>query len=149
VRKLFARFYAHLKGTGCLTMGGQIIDASIVAAPCQRMTEGERAIVKGGGVPENWQAKPAKLVQKGLDACRTLKRGSAAASAAGWRWRRPMRRRRSKSPPSRRSPRSLEPVAFGGSLPGKLSAPYWRTRCGAISPSLASSRRRVCASFRL
>jgi len=32
-----------------------------------------------------------------------------------------MRRRRSRSPPSRRSPRSLEPVAFGGSLLEKLN----------------------------
>ena len=75
VERLFARFDAHLKGAGYLAMGGQIIDASIVAAPRQRMTEAERAIVKGGGIPEDWQARPAKLAQKDRDARWTLKRG--------------------------------------------------------------------------
>jgi len=72
---LFARFDAHLKQAGYLAMGGQIIDASIVAAPRQRMTEEEREIVKGGGIPEDWQARPAKLAQKDRDARWTLKRG--------------------------------------------------------------------------
>lgn len=38
-------------------------DASIIAAPRQRMTDKERAIVKDGGIPEAWAAKPAKLAQ--------------------------------------------------------------------------------------
>lgn len=75
IERLFARFDAHLKAAGYLAMGGQIIDASIVAAPRQRMSEEERAIVKGGGIPEDWQAKPAKLAQKDRDARWTLKRG--------------------------------------------------------------------------
>ncbi len=75
VERLFARFDGHLREAGYLAMGGQIVDASIVAAPRQRMTEGERAIVKGGGLPEGWQAKPAKLAQKDRDARWTLKRG--------------------------------------------------------------------------
>ena len=73
--RLFERFDAHLKQEGFLAMGGQIIDASIVAAPRQRMTEDEKAIVKGGGVSENWKAKPRKLAQKDRDARWTLKRG--------------------------------------------------------------------------
>jgi len=75
VERLFARFDAHLKEAGYLAMGGQIIDASIVAAPRQRMTEAEREIIKGGGIPEDWQAKPRKLAQKDRDARWTLKRG--------------------------------------------------------------------------
>ncbi len=75
VEKLFARFDGHLKEAGYLAMGGQIIDASIVAAPRQRMAEAEREIVKGGGIPEDWQAQPAKLAQKDRDARGTLKRG--------------------------------------------------------------------------
>jgi len=75
MEKLFARFDAHLKDAGYLAMGGQIVDASIVAAPRQRMTEEERAIVKGGGIPEDWQVKPRKLAQKDRDARWTLKRG--------------------------------------------------------------------------
>jgi len=75
VERLFARFDAHLKRAGYLAMGGQIFDASIVAAPRQRMTEAEREAVKGGDIPEDWQAKPRKLVQKDRDARWTLKRG--------------------------------------------------------------------------
>lgn len=75
VETLFARFDAHLKDAGYLAMGGQIIDASIVAAPRQRMTEEERAIVKDGGIPEDWKANPRKLAQKDRDARWTLKRG--------------------------------------------------------------------------
>jgi transposase, IS5 family len=75
IERLFARFDAHLKAAGYLAMGGQIIDASIVAAPRQRMTDTEREIVKGGGIPEEWKARPAKLAQKDRDARWTLKRG--------------------------------------------------------------------------
>lgn len=63
IETLFARFDAHLKDLGYLAMGGQIVDASIIAAPRQRMTDEERAIVKEGGIPEGWLAKPAKLAQ--------------------------------------------------------------------------------------
>ncbi|PRX31215.1 transposase [Meinhardsimonia xiamenensis] len=65
IERLFARFDAYLRAAGCLAMSGQIVDASIVAAPRQRMSEEERAIVKGGGTPEGWKEKPAKLAQKG------------------------------------------------------------------------------------
>lgn len=75
VETLFARFDAHLKDAGYLAMGGQIVDASIVAAPRQRMTDAERDTVKGGGIPEEWKTKPAKLAQKDRDARWTLKRG--------------------------------------------------------------------------
>ena len=75
VDKLFAWFDAHLKEAGYLAMGGQIVDASIVAAPRQRMTDDEKEIVKGGGVPPDWRTKPRKLAQKDLDARWTLKRG--------------------------------------------------------------------------
>ena len=75
VENLFARFDAHLKKAGYLAMGGQIVDASIIAAPRQRMTDEEREIVKGGGIPKDWKAEPGKLAQKDRDARWTLKRG--------------------------------------------------------------------------
>jgi IS5 family transposase len=75
MKGLFARFDEHLRQAGYLAMGGQIIDASIVAAPRQRMTEEEKRIVKGGGIPEDWKARPRKLAQKDRDARWTLKRG--------------------------------------------------------------------------
>lgn len=58
-----------------LAMGGQLVDASIIAAPRQRMTDEERDIVKGGRIPEAWAAKPTRLAQKDRGARWTLKRG--------------------------------------------------------------------------
>jgi hypothetical protein len=40
--RLFARFDAHLRAAGYLAMSGQIVDASIVAAPRKRMSAEER-----------------------------------------------------------------------------------------------------------
>ncbi|MEL7000212.1 MAG: transposase [Pseudomonadota bacterium] len=73
--QLFARFDAHLKEARYLAMGGHIVDASIVAAPRQCMTDEEKEVVKGGGIPPDWQAKPRKLAQKDRDARWRLKRG--------------------------------------------------------------------------
>ena len=61
---LFAGFDAHLKDQGYLAMGGQNLDAGIIAVPRQRMTDEERAIVKDGGIPDDWAAKPAKAGAK-------------------------------------------------------------------------------------
>jgi transposase, IS5 family len=72
---LFRRFDAELTDRGYLAMGGQIIDATIVAAPKQRLTVGEKATIKQGGIPAEW--KPAKRRQKDRDARWTLKRGRA------------------------------------------------------------------------
>ena len=73
VDALFHRFDVTLKGTGYLAMGGQIIDATIVAAPKQRNTEAERAAIKQGEIPAGWVQKPAKLRQKDRDARWTVK----------------------------------------------------------------------------
>ena len=54
VEALFARFDATLREAGYLAMGGQIVDASIVAAPKQRNTEAEKAAIKAGRIPEGW-----------------------------------------------------------------------------------------------
>ena len=73
VEALFARFDTTLRASGYLAMGGQIVDATIVAAPKQRNTEAERATIRAGGIPEGWAAKPAKLRQKDRDARWTVK----------------------------------------------------------------------------
>ncbi|MGK7865615.1 IS5 family transposase [Falsiroseomonas sp. E2-1-a4] len=73
VERLFAQFDATLRAAGYLAMGGQIVDATIVAAPKQRNTEAERAAIKAGQVPEGWAEKPAKLRQKDRDARWTVK----------------------------------------------------------------------------
>jgi len=75
VEALFARFDAHLRDSGYLAMGGQMIDASIIEAPRQRNTDAEREDLKAGRIPEDWKAKPAKLRQKDRDGRWTLKRG--------------------------------------------------------------------------
>lgn len=43
IENLFARFDKHLTKAGYLAMGGQIVDATIVAAPKQRNTDAEKA----------------------------------------------------------------------------------------------------------
>lgn len=73
IDELFRHFDAVLSAKGYLAMGGQIIDATIVAAPKQKLTEDEKAIIKQGGIPADW--KPAKRQQKDRDARWTLKRG--------------------------------------------------------------------------
>ena len=70
---LFKRFDAAVKASGYLAMGGQIVDATIVAAPKQRNTQSEKDAIKNGRVPEDWKDKPAKLAQKDRDARWTVK----------------------------------------------------------------------------
>jgi IS5 family transposase len=73
IEALFRRFDAALIRAGFLAMRGQIIDATIVAAPKQRNTAAEKKTIKEGGIPEDWKAKPAKLRQKDRDARWTVK----------------------------------------------------------------------------
>jgi len=79
VENLFARFDKHLSKAGYLAMGGQIVDASIIAAPKQRNSDGEKADLKAGKVPDAWKDKPAKLRQKDRDARWTVKFSKAKA----------------------------------------------------------------------
>ncbi len=78
--KLFARFDAALHEAGYLAMGGQIIDATVVAAPRQKLTDEEKATIRSGGTPQGWSK--AKRRQKDLDARWTIKRGRAKRSEA-------------------------------------------------------------------
>jgi IS5 family transposase len=54
-----------LRAAGFIAMGGQIVDATVVAAPKQRNTEDEKQALREGRIPEDWARKPAKLAQKG------------------------------------------------------------------------------------
>jgi transposase len=61
---LFADFDRQLKERGYLAMGGQIVDATLVAAPKQRNTQPEKAAIKDGKkAGEIWPDKPAKARQ--------------------------------------------------------------------------------------
>jgi transposase, IS5 family len=73
IQRLFELFELELRAAGYLAMSGQLVDASIVAAPKQRNTRAEKQAIKEGRVPEDWQAKPAKARQKDRDARWTVK----------------------------------------------------------------------------
>ncbi len=77
IHQLFADFDAWLKGQGYLAKSGQIVEASIIAAPRRRNTDAEQAALKVGLVPQDWADKPAKLARKDRDARWTLKRVKA------------------------------------------------------------------------
>ena len=73
VERLFQRFDAVLRDAGCLAMGGQIVDATVIQARRPRLSQDEKAIVKGGGIPKTWSE--AKRVQMDTDGRWTLRRG--------------------------------------------------------------------------
>jgi transposase, IS5 family len=73
ISRLFERFDAMLREAGYIAMSGQIVDASLIAAPRQRNTEDEKKAIKEGRIPDDWKKKPAKLRQKDRDARWTLK----------------------------------------------------------------------------
>src|SRR5947207_15975904 len=54
---LFLRFDEALRASGYLAMGGQIVDATIVAAPKQRNTADEKKAIKEGRIPQDWKDK--------------------------------------------------------------------------------------------
>ena len=83
IEVLFRAYEAALTRAGFLAMGGQIIDASIVAAPKQRNSEGEKAEIRAGRIPADWNNKPAKLRQKDRDARWTVKFSRAKPSDDG------------------------------------------------------------------
>ncbi len=73
VERLFELFDRQLRAAGYLAMSGQLVEASIIAAPKQRNTKAEKQAIKEGRIPESWQEKPAKLRQKDRDARWTVK----------------------------------------------------------------------------
>src|SRR3954465_4682088 len=58
IEVLFGAYEAALTRAGFLAMGGQIIDASIVAAPKQRTTDAEKREIRDGRIPPDWRDKP-------------------------------------------------------------------------------------------
>jgi IS5 family transposase len=85
IEALFARFDAAVRAAGYIPMSGQIIDASLVAAPRQRTTEAEKTDIKAGRIPQEWKDKPAKLRQKDRDARWTVKFSKAKPKEDGTR----------------------------------------------------------------
>jgi transposase, IS5 family len=79
--RLFGLFDQTLRERGYLAMGGQIVDASIIQAPRQRMTKEEKTQVKAGGIPQAWKDHPAKLAQKDREARWIVKHTKARGDA--------------------------------------------------------------------
>jgi IS5 family transposase len=73
IKRLFEQFDAMLRQAGYIAMSGQIVDASLVAAPRQRNTDDEKKAIKEGRIPPNWKPKPAKLRREDRDARWTVK----------------------------------------------------------------------------
>jgi transposase, IS5 family len=69
---LFVRFDAALTDRGYLALGGQLIDASIIEAPRQRLTIEEKQRIRTGERPD-WPV--AKARHKDIEARWTVKRG--------------------------------------------------------------------------
>ncbi len=72
-RQSFRPVDVALRVTGFIAMPGQMVDASLVAAPKQRNTDEEKRAIKEGCVPKDWKALPGKLRQKDRDARWTVK----------------------------------------------------------------------------
>ena len=81
---LFARLDRAITEAGYLPMAGQIVDATLVAAPRQRNTEAEKARIKAGETARDiWPDQPARARQKDTDARWTVKFSKARPSAHG------------------------------------------------------------------
>ena len=70
---LFQGVDAQIEQHGYMARGGQIIDATLVAAPIQRFTSKDKEVLDEGQIPQDWS--PAKRGQKDLDATHTKKHG--------------------------------------------------------------------------
>lgn len=81
---LFARLDRAITEAGYLPMSGQIVDATLVAAPRQRNTEAEKAAIKAGKTAADiWPDKPARARQKDVNARWTVKFSKAKPAADG------------------------------------------------------------------
>lgn len=69
LKQLFAWLDQAISHAGYLPMSGQIVHATLVAAPRQRNTDAEKAGIKAGSrADEIWPDQPAKAAQKDVDA---------------------------------------------------------------------------------
>lgn len=81
---LFQRLDQTINVAGFIPRSGQIVDASLVAAPRQRNTDGEKAAIKADKTArEIWPEQPAKAAQKDTSARWTVKCSKAKTRADG------------------------------------------------------------------
>lgn len=76
LKRVMKAFDWQLQKKGYIPMSGQIVDASLVPAPKQRNTDGEKDAIKAGKTAaEIWPDQPNKAAQKDTNARWTLKIG--------------------------------------------------------------------------
>ena len=81
---LFSRLDRAISEAGYLPMAGQIVDATLIAAPRQRNTEAEKARIKAGETAADiWPDEPARAAQKDTDARWTVKFSKAKPKEDG------------------------------------------------------------------
>ena len=86
LKRLFAAFEAALQERGYKYVGGQILDASLIAPPHQRMTKEEKDPTKAGESASSIRPdKPAKAEQKDTDARWMVKYSKAKRTKDGER----------------------------------------------------------------
>jgi IS5 family transposase len=73
VEVLFENFESYLKEQGYQAQGGQVMDATLVPVPKQRISKEERAQLEAGEIPVDWQENRHRLAQKDRDARWTKK----------------------------------------------------------------------------
>lgn len=73
--RLFDAVNRELSQYGYLARCGQIVDATLIPAPRQKMDKDEKALVKQQAIPIDW--KPAQRRQKDIDATWTKKHGKS------------------------------------------------------------------------
>ena len=61
---LFERFDATLRQSGYIAMAGQIVDASLIAAPRQRNTQDEKKAIKEGASPTPGKTSPRSFARR-------------------------------------------------------------------------------------
>jgi IS5 family transposase len=85
--KVFARIGALPREAGGLAIGGQIIDATVIATRRPRLTQAEKDTIMGGGTPARWT--PAQRAQIDRDGRRVpgldpgIKRGRKREAGTG------------------------------------------------------------------
>lgn len=72
---VFEGVSVQLLKKGFIARGGQIIDATLVPAPRQHNSRGDKEVIEQDAMPADW--KPAKRRQKDLDAIWTKKDGKS------------------------------------------------------------------------
>lgn len=71
---LFSRFDPALREAGYIAMGGQLVDATLVAAPKQRNSDSEKQAIKSGkSAGQIWPDKSTKARQKDVNASWTFR----------------------------------------------------------------------------